>query len=93
MTQTAHLASIATAQAVEAEIRPAFRAMLADLKLPQLKTLAKEVRAYTRGAAVRRDWERAIEKVWRTEVWDEAGYRYGPRPMRFFPLDMVRKQS
>lgn len=93
MTQTEHLASIAAAQGVEAQIRPAFRAMLASLKLTELKGLAKQVRANTRGAKVRMDWERAIEKVWRTEVWDEAGYRYGPRPARQFPLDMVRKQG
>lgn len=88
-----HAATTAAAQEVEAQIRPAFRAMLADLKLPQLKALAKQVRANTRGAQVRRDWERAIEKVWRAEVWDEAGYRYGVRPARQFPLAMVRRPA
>jgi hypothetical protein len=63
--------------ALEAQLAPAFRARLASLRVPGLKALAREVNANTRGCLVRADWERAIEKVWRRQVWDEAGYRYG----------------
>lgn len=72
-----HMKAIANARALADELAPAFRARLAAMKLPQLKELARQVRANTRGCSVRADWEHAIEQVWLRQVWDEAGYRYG----------------
>jgi hypothetical protein len=86
-TPQAHAAGIEAARALEARLAPAFQAELGALKLPELKAMAKRVRAFTRGCRVRKDWERAIVKVWRSNVWDAAGYRYGPRPMRVFEVD------
>jgi hypothetical protein len=78
---------LAAAQALEARLRPAFRASLEEMSLSDLKVEAKRVIAYTRGCRVRKDFERAIEKVWRSNVWDAAGYRYGPRPKRVFEIN------
>jgi hypothetical protein len=80
-----HAARTAAAQALEAKLLPDFRAKLIDrLTVATLRKLARDCRANTRGCRVRADFERAILKVWRAEVWDVAGYRYGPRPAPFF---------
>lgn len=74
------------AHALEAQLAPEFDARLAAMKLTELRTLARECRANTRGCSVRNHWVEAIKKVWRTEIWDEVGYRYGGnRPfVRYF---------
>ena len=75
---------IAEAQALTEQLWPAFNASLQSKTIAELKALAKDCRANTRGCAVKKDLVRAIAQVWRSEVWDEAGYRYGPRPKRYF---------
>ena len=70
-------AMIERCHAAEAKAAPQFMAHLRALKLPTLKALARDAKANTRGCRVRADYERAIVKVWRAEVWDAAGYRYG----------------
>ena len=71
------ITALPLAHAMERELTPAFDARLAALTVKQLKDLARECRANTRGCAVRADWVEAIKKVWRAEIWDHVGYRYG----------------
>lgn len=74
------------AHAMERKLTADFDARLAALKLPELKVLARACRANTRGCTVRTHWVEAIKKVWRAEIWDEVGYRYGDHrhTSRFF---------
>jgi len=72
-----HLKAIADAQALAAQLNPAFKSYIATLTLTELKQLARTERANTRGCRVRADYERALEKIWIAQVYDEAGYRYG----------------
>lgn len=72
-----HAKATQDAMALDAKLAPSFQAFLAGLKVSELKTLARTERANTRGCAVRADWVRAVEQIWRRQVWDEAGYRYG----------------
>lgn len=65
------------AHEMEQRLTPEFDARLTALRLPELKALARACRANTRGCTVRTDWVEAIKKVWRAEIWDEVGYRYG----------------
>ena len=65
------------AHAMELRLTSEFDARLAALKVPELKALAHACRANTRGCVVRSDFVDAIKKIWRAEIWDEVGYRYG----------------
>lgn len=83
---------LARCRDLEATLRPALDGMLSTFTVAELRQLAKTIGAFTRGCTVRAHYERAIEKVWRAEVWDIAGYRSpsGGRPARrLLPKEIV----
>lgn len=86
-----HLAATHAALALQERLAPAFNARLAGMKVKELKELARQERANTRGCSVRADWERALLKVWQRQVWDEAGYRYGGH--RELSRSLISKES
>lgn len=65
------------AHAMELRLTPEFDDLLAKLPVKELRKLARDCKANTRGCVVRSDLVDAIKKVWRAEIWDEVGYRYG----------------